>query len=251
MIAGRFREWIAFTRPAPDTAILVATVVVAMLVLAQTLSGFVWPAAPPVEEQAATEPSPVEAEMQDEERPAALDDWWTAVEPAAGGDAAVQEADRVANPDRGLLEPRERTLDLSSTKALEDVAVDLKRRREAIEKREADMAMREETMVATRAKLDEQLDRLEKLRQEIAGMIKQVEADEEARLQQLVTVYEKMKGKDAAVIFDRLDPEVLLGVSVRMREAKLAAIMAKMNPDRARYLTTELARQKSLPVLGP
>ena len=82
-------------------------------------------------------------------------------------------------------------------------------------------------------------------------MIEKVEADEEARLQQLVAIYEKMKGKDAAKIFDRLDQDVMLKVAVRMREAKLATILAKMDAGRARFLTTELAKQLELPTVEP
>ena len=46
----------------------------------------------------------------------------------------------------------------------------------------------------------------------------------------------------AALIFDDLDMPVLLSIVDRMREAKAAPVMAAMRPDRARVLTSELAR---------
>ena len=154
-------------------------------------------------------------------------------------------------PDRGFLESRERVLSLKSTDALEDVAADLKRRQEAIERREAELDIREQVFATAKERLLVQIDRMEALRDEIASLIEEVDAAEEERLRQLVKVYETMKGKQAAAIFDRLDPNVLLKVAARMREAKLAAIMAKMEAPRARHLTAQLAREQELPELPP
>jgi flagellar motility protein MotE (MotC chaperone) len=56
-----------------------------------------------------------------------------------------------------------------------------------------------------------------------------------------------MKPKDAARIFEELDMDTLLLVSERMKERKLAPIMAKMNPARATEITVELSRLRNLP----
>jgi flagellar motility protein MotE (MotC chaperone) len=54
-----------------------------------------------------------------------------------------------------------------------------------------------------------------------------------------------MKPKDAATIFNDLAMPVLLQVLDRMKDAKAAAIMAAMNPDKARDVTTELAQMRT------
>jgi flagellar motility protein MotE (MotC chaperone) len=59
----------------------------------------------------------------------------------------------------------------------------------------------------------------------------------------LVKVYEQMKPKDAARIFEKLDMGVQLAVATRMREQRMAAIMAEMTPESARALTMEMAGQ--------
>ncbi len=59
----------------------------------------------------------------------------------------------------------------------------------------------------------------------------------------LVKVYEQMKPKDAARIFEKLDMGVQLAVATRMREQRMAAIMAEMTPEAARALTMEMATQ--------
>jgi flagellar motility protein MotE (MotC chaperone) len=54
-----------------------------------------------------------------------------------------------------------------------------------------------------------------------------------------------MKPKDAAAIFNDLQMPVLLQVLDRMKDAKAAAVMAAMNPDRARDVTAELAQMRT------
>jgi flagellar motility protein MotE (MotC chaperone) len=59
----------------------------------------------------------------------------------------------------------------------------------------------------------------------------------------LVKLYEQMKPKDAARIFEKLDMPVQLAVATRMKEQRMAAIMTSMSPDSARALTMEMANQ--------
>ena len=64
---------------------------------------------------------------------------------------------------------------------------------------------------------------------------------EKARLKGLVTMYENMKPRDAAKIFDGLDPNVLLEVAAEINPRTMADIAAQMSPDVAQRLTVELA----------
>jgi flagellar motility protein MotE (MotC chaperone) len=54
-------------------------------------------------------------------------------------------------------------------------------------------------------------------------------------------MYESMKPKEAAKIFDRLDIRVLLDVASQIKPQIMAAILAQMSPEAAERLTTELA----------
>jgi len=56
-----------------------------------------------------------------------------------------------------------------------------------------------------------------------------------------------MKPKEAALIFDKLEINVLLGVVERMKENKVAPILASMQPDRARQVTDMLADKSQRP----
>ena len=54
-------------------------------------------------------------------------------------------------------------------------------------------------------------------------------------------IYENMKPKAAAGVFEELDMDILLEVVSRMKERKVAPILALMTPTRAKELTFELA----------
>ena len=88
-----------------------------------------------------------------------------------------------------------------------------------------------------------------KLRSEIEDLLGQQSEAEKARIDSLVKIYEGMKPKDAARIFDTLDLDVLVAVMSKMSERKLSPILAAMNPERARTVTIMLAEEKQLPEL--
>jgi flagellar motility protein MotE (MotC chaperone) len=67
-----------------------------------------------------------------------------------------------------------------------------------------------------------------------------------AQFASLVKVYEVMKPKDAARIFEKLDMPVQLAVATAMKERSMAALMAEMSPEAARKLTMEMAAQAQL-----
>jgi len=133
------------------------------------------------------------------------------------------------------------------TKGEMEVLASLSARREALDARIRDLDMRENLLTATERQVDEKIGELKKLEARIQGMIKQHDETEERNLRSLVKVYENMKPKEAARIFERLEMTVLLGVVERMREAKLAPVLAEMDAGRAQKVTVELATRRQLP----
>ncbi len=124
---------------------------------------------------------------------------------------------------------------------------DLSNRRKALEQREKEMNMREALLKAAEQELDQKYRELLSLREEIQALLETQSKQEEERIASLVKIYEGMKAKDAARIFNTLDTDVLLMVMGKMSERKSAPIIAAMNPDRARMITIMLAEQKALP----
>ena len=66
---------------------------------------------------------------------------------------------------------------------------------------------------------------------------------ENARFKGIVTMYEGMKPKDAAKVFDRLEMPVLLEIASQIAPRKMSDILGLMQTDAAERLTVELARR--------
>lgn len=67
----------------------------------------------------------------------------------------------------------------------------------------------------------------------------------EAQFDELARIYQAMKPKAAAIVFEQLDMEVQMKVAQRMRERSTAMIMAAMTPKGAAALSMALARKSA------
>ncbi|HMR31389.1 MAG TPA: hypothetical protein PKA13_00420 [Geminicoccaceae bacterium] len=128
---------------------------------------------------------------------------------------------------------------------LEDVAADLVQRRQQMGARETRLALREAALAEAEAQLARRADELDGMRRTLEEQMGKLAQGDDARIAQLVKVYETMKPKQAAEVFDRLDLELLTHVASRMREVKMAAVLAAMDPEKARRVTVELARRRA------
>lgn len=118
---------------------------------------------------------------------------------------------------------------------------DLRQRRLALDTREAAIASREVTFQGLERRLTLRVEELSHLQARLEELERQRKDRDEGSWRGLVKLYEAMKPREAATIFNELDPAVLIPVLDRMKEAKAALIMSAMLPDRARQITTELA----------
>lgn len=139
--------------------------------------------------------------------------------------------------------------DLGTTAVRMELFEDLAKRREEIDKRERELHTREALLKAAEQELDRKYQELSQLGREIEKLLETQSEEEEARIKSLVKIYEGMKPKDAARIFDTLDLDILVSVVSQMSERKLSPVLANMNPERARTITIMLAEQKQLPSL--
>jgi flagellar motility protein MotE (MotC chaperone) len=123
--------------------------------------------------------------------------------------------------------------------------LELRQRRQELDIREQTLAAREAVLAAAERKLSTRVDELQALQTRLEGIESARKSHEEANWRGLVKLYESMKPRDAALIFNELDMQVLLQVVDRMKEAKAAAVMAAMQPEKARQVTTELAQMRT------
>ncbi|MFZ5608532.1 MAG: MotE family protein [Pseudomonadota bacterium] len=127
---------------------------------------------------------------------------------------------------------------------------DLAQRRTMLDEREQQIALRGRLLEATEKRIDGKIGELKALEERIKGLINQHDEAQTKQIDNLVRVYEKMKPKDAAQIFERLDLDIQIAVAQRMKEAKMAPIMAAMAPESAKTLSTALASRIELPGLN-
>ena len=126
---------------------------------------------------------------------------------------------------------------------------ELAERRTVLDAREQRLEEREVLLKAAEQRLVEKQTELTSTKEEIVALLKQQDKQEKAKINQLVAIYENMKPKDAANIFNELEMPVLLQVIKNMKERKVAPVIASMSAEKARSLTKELADQRKLPAL--
>ena len=115
-------------------------------------------------------------------------------------------------------------------------------RRRELDKREKELEIHAKLLEASEQRVEEKIEELKALEQRVQSLLGQKEEEEETKIASLVKVYESMKAKQAARIFEKLEMDVLLPVAERMKEQKIAAILAKMDPLAAKQLTVGLAQ---------
>ena len=131
-----------------------------------------------------------------------------------------------------------------------DLLQELSDRREQIGKMSKQISLREGLLKAAEKRISKRVSELKQLQKTINDLIKTHDDQQETKMASLVKIYEAMKPKDAARIFEQLDLNTLLIVAERMKERKLAPVMAQMNPEKAKDVTVELSRLRELPLPG-
>ncbi len=117
----------------------------------------------------------------------------------------------------------------------------LSERRKELEKRQSELDMRDTLIKAAEKKLDERLNELKLAEERIVAATQQKEEVELHRLKNLVTMYEGMKPKDAAKIFEKLEVKLATDVARLIQPRRMSEILSQMTPEAAQRLTTTLA----------
>lgn len=120
-------------------------------------------------------------------------------------------------------------------------------RRAELDRRGEELDMRDNLLKATESRIDEKISELKEMEATLKSLLLMHDEQEKAQMESLVKIYEKMKPKDAARIFNELEMDILIDVASSIKESKMAPILAAMNNKRANMLTVELATRRQLP----
>lgn len=124
-------------------------------------------------------------------------------------------------------------------------------RRNQIQSREEELKLREQLLKAAEGRIEQRVNELKGLENRIGTAATQRDQDRKRQLGDLVKMYEAMRAKDAARVFDRLAPDLLVDLAAQMNPRKLGDIVAKMSPEQAEKLTIELAARASADGASP
>ncbi len=152
---------------------------------------------------------------------------------------AKAEAARAANPNNkaGIMNGSVQPVSPAEKAILERLG----ERREELEGRMREIEMRERLLNSAEKKLDGRVGDLKALEERTSGPAGKPAVEEAKAIKNLVIMYESMKPKDAARVFDRLGLDVLVPVVQQMNPRKMSEVLAAMSPDRAEKLTVALA----------
>lgn len=118
-------------------------------------------------------------------------------------------------------------------------------RRETLNAREAELAMRMALVEAAERRIEERTVALGVIEARINAMVEEKKAMDEGQFASIVAMYEMMKPKEAAAILDQLEMPILLRVARAMSPRKMAPIMARMEPRKAKDLTAGMALEQT------
>jgi flagellar motility protein MotE (MotC chaperone) len=119
----------------------------------------------------------------------------------------------------------------------------LQTRRQELDTRNRELEMRENLLKAAEKRLEGKVSELRSTENRVNTAMGTRDKVEAERFKSIITMYENMKSKDAARIFDRLDMRILVDVSTQMNPRKMSEILGQMSPEAAERLTVELANR--------
>ena len=119
----------------------------------------------------------------------------------------------------------------------------LQARRQELETRSREIDIRESLLKAAEKRIESRVDELKGVEAGIKTATEQKGEADVARFKGIITMYEGMKPKDAAKIFDRLEMPVLFEIASQIAPRKMSDILGLMMPEAAERLTVELARR--------
>lgn len=122
----------------------------------------------------------------------------------------------------------------------------LNERKNELDLREADLNALEEELHKQKKEIEDRVVKLEQIREDVAGVLKErVEVDQQ-RVNTLVDFYSNMKPKQAAEIFSKLNEDLTVEILGKMKKKNAADILNLLEPVKARTLSEKFTGYKRI-----
>jgi len=119
----------------------------------------------------------------------------------------------------------------------------LQSRRLELEARAREIDIRESLLKAAEKRIESKVQEMKAVESRISAVTEQKTETDAAHFKGIITMYENMKPKDAAKVFDRLEMPVLFEIASQIAPRKMSDILGLMSTEAAERLTTEMARR--------
>jgi flagellar motility protein MotE (MotC chaperone) len=149
-------------------------------------------------------------------------------------------ATEAARPDGTVVYPTEGQPVSASERAILER---LQSRRQELEARAREIDIRESLLKAAEKRVESRVEELKATESRISTATEQKNEADAARFKGIITMYEAMKPKDAAKVFDRLEMPVLIEIASQIAPRKMSDILGLMSTEAAERLTVEMARR--------
>ena len=146
----------------------------------------------------------------------------------------------VAKPDGAVVYPEQTPQVSASERAILER---LQSRRQELEARAREVDIRESLLKAAEKRIETRVEELKAVESRISTATEQKTETDAARFKGIITMYEGMKPKDAAKVFDRLEMPVLIEIATQIAPRKMSDILGLMQTEAAERLTVEMARR--------
>jgi flagellar motility protein MotE (MotC chaperone) len=119
----------------------------------------------------------------------------------------------------------------------------LQARRQELDARAREIDIRESLLKAAEKRIESRVEEMKAVESRMSTSTEQKAEADSARFKSIVTMYEAMKPKDAARVFDRLEMPVLIEIASKIAPRKMSDILGLMQSETAERLTVELAHR--------
>jgi flagellar motility protein MotE (MotC chaperone) len=144
-------------------------------------------------------------------------------------------------PEGKVIHPEEKSEQVSpSERALLER---LQARRQELEARQREIDIRESLLKSAEKRIESKVEEMKATESRMSSTVAEQKEAEAQRMKGLVTMYESMKPKDAARVFDRLEMGVLIEIASLIAPRKMSDILGLMQSESAERLTVEMARR--------